>query len=184
MIYGDPVTFAAGGGGEETGRLSWDFTQSWKDTAVGALVVPGGSATRDSEGAHIVGNGYISIPLAFSEVRFELDVGDTTFTAGTHRRFFMADSAKGLIYRNTGKWALYNGYWYESTETNARFFDNSTIAIEVDMSGNWKIYKDGSLWWAPSGTLPIPTTGAIIGATEQGIADSSFTGLRIMKPQA
>lgn len=146
-----PVTVNIGGGEIE----SWDFTS--QSPLIGqprgyALTTNG--ITYSSAGAVFSGvYSYILIGFPFL-CEIELDVVSMSLTSGTHRRFVMGDVSNGLIYRSTGVWAFYNGSWEDTEETDGSFFDGSTVKIAIDGTNHWHIYKDGVLWWEPSGAQP------------------------------
>lgn len=83
-------------------------------------------------------------------------------TISGHKRFITSGVSSGyndcgLIYRSTGKWAVYdqtNG-WQESSITDPVYFLNSLLSIYIDDSGKWHIRKNGNdVFVTPN---PVPT---------------------------
>lgn len=170
-----------GGGGYPDAVVVMDFTKytgvfrGVTYSAAGAVFPASGSANID-------------IPYFSGGMTLYLDVTSMQLASGDHRRFIMADSAKGLIYRSTGKWAFYNGNWEDSAITDGDFFDGAKVKVYVDANNKWHIYKDNILVFEPTGAqvINVPTgsttnyAGPFIGSYGgQVVINAVFAGLRV-----
>lgn len=173
----NPVIVSVG-----SGILDWDFTSQTPsiDRIRGASITSSG-ITWSNGAVYDLASDYLKLNALnnklFAPLTIELDISSMSLTSGDHRRFIMGTTANGFIYRSNGKWAFYNGSWQESSETDGSFFANSTVKVVVDTSNKWHIYKNGELWWEPSGAQALSDT--YIGSTSQSINNAVITGLRI-----
>lgn len=120
--------------------------------------------------------------LFFNGCTIEIDVGAMSLSSGTHRRFIMAGSDSGLIYRSNGKWSFYgtSGSWATDTDiTDGGYFANSTVKIEIDVNGYWHIYRNGILIYEPNRVCDLNAYDMFIGAASTSIYDTVITGLRV-----
>lgn len=180
---------AAGGGGSGGNLLlNWDFRSNSPlvDTIKGVTLTSSG-VTFDSDGAHFhSATDVISdIPALAGYGAVEIDVGAMALqTSSSNQRFIMANdsSQQGLIYRNTGKWGVYFGGWNDTTSESGSEFANSTIRIVQDTIGEWKFYKNGDLWFAPTRKKII--TALRIGYASDGITDGIIKAVRVLGMEA
>lgn len=172
-----PVTVNVSGGGpiEE-----WNFKESFIGEERG-IEISATNVVRDSSGAIFDStNDYLTIPIRLPVCTIEIDVGAMSLTSGTHRRFVMAGSESGLIYRSNGKWSFYAGSWATDSDiSDGAYFDNSTVKIVVDSSGYWHIYKDNVLVYEPNKALSFNMTYITIGASSSSINNVILNGMRI-----
>lgn len=156
---------------------TWDFTSSPQlvGKTRGIVITVSSVLTFGSEGAIFDSAAdYIKIPT-LQPLEIEIEVPMMQLSSGTHRRFVMGTDSNGLIYRSTGKWAFYNGTWEDSGELSGSFFDDSTVKIIVDSDSKWHIYKDGVLWWEPTGSQALTAPG--IGSSSQSINNAVIGSL-------
>lgn len=145
----------------------WDFKESLVDSVNGYTATLMGGASRDSNGVKIVGDGqYLKFPFGIFgfPMTFEMKMGtmDKQFGTGRHGRFFIFGSGetsgdKGFVYKHQDSyWSFYDTAWAtSSTITDPNYFSNSTVKLEFDNEGHWKMYKDGVLLYLPSQTSVI-----------------------------
>ena len=159
----------------------WDFTQSLVDSVAGDTVTLNG-ATRTNDGITL-STAYQYIQIANSLYKpnraYEIDIGTCNITSGAHRRFFMYSADSGLIYRSTGRWAVYFGNWEESSITDGNAFANSTLRIEVQSNNTWKLYKDGTPIFETTLTTPSSASSFTIGASQQSCSTIQIKKFRI-----
>ena len=144
---------AISGGSAVSDILTFDFTKGLSDQETGGSSFVLNGATRDSSGLHLDVNGasaVLTTPPLYKINLYgcvvEIDIGNMAGVSGAHRRLIMSDPDKGLIYRNTGQWQIYNNAWVGSGSTDIDFFANSTIRIEyAEQSNNVSIYKENTL---------------------------------------
>ncbi len=182
--YLDYIAQNGGGGGGGNLLLNWDFRSNSPlvDTTKGVTLTSSG-VTFDSDGAHFhsatdVING---IPTLAGYGAVEIDVGAMTLeTSANNQRFIMANdsSQQGLIYRSSGNWGVYFGGWNDTTSESGSEFANSTIRVEQNTSGEWKFYKNGELWFAPTRKKII--TALSIGYASDGITDGIIKAVRVL----
>lgn len=149
--------------------LYWDFTKSLTDEIAGILATLAGGATQSSEGVLLAGAGSIvslGNVIQPSGRSIEIEIGDCEagISGTNHARFIMTSTEEGLIYRNNSVWSFYSGTSWatNSNISDPDFFSNSTMKIEIDINGYWKIYKDDILVYSPS--KPLSTGNIAIGA--------------------
>jgi len=175
------VNSGGGGGGYPDAVAVMDFT---KYTGVFRGV------TYNSSGATFPASGSANtiIPYFAGGMTLYLDVASMQLASGDHRRFIMANTDRGFIYRSTGKWSFYNGSWEDSSITDGAFFDGAKVKVYVDANNKWHIYKDNILAFEPTGAqeIAVPAgnnnnyTGPFIGSTSgQVVINAVFTGLRV-----
>lgn len=131
-----PVSVNVGGG--TTVLCEIDFTK--------ANFVYNG-VTFNSDGANFGNTSSASILLPFSRngMTIEVEVGNMNPPSNSEGRFICATESRGFFFRNTGVWT-FRGSSYENTGiTDASYFANSTVKVQVDSSGLWHIYKDDTL---------------------------------------
>ncbi len=162
--------FIAKEGGGTGAPISIDFT------ALGTYTV--NNISFSSAGASFdSASDYISIPWVHSDCTIEIDVDHIVKFGTAHNRFAMADSSNGFIYRSSGVWAFYSSTWEDTQETDAGFFDGSTVKIYIDSSNHWHIYKDNVLFFEPSAARAI--SSFTIGASSNSIGNALITGVRV-----
>lgn len=170
------VNVPGGGGGDVE---SWDLTASLTGDLHG-IPMTAGNVSLSAEGAVFDSTyDYLSVPLGYNGITIEIDVASMSLTSGTHRRFIMPTSEKGLIYRSTGVWAFYNGSWVDSSETDGSVFDGATVKVHVDANGHWHIYKDDVLWWEPSLAQSMSGAWYIGSSGGNTINNAVISGVRI-----
>lgn len=183
------VNISSEGGGLE---LNFDFTQSMTDTVRGVTPLTA-SITQGASGAVFdTQRSYIRMRPRYSAntYTYEIDVGTLNISTSTHNRFIMGDDTHGLIYRSTGKWAFYSTSqgWEETSVTSKTYFNGTTVKVYIDQNGKWHIYRNGTLWWEPSGAQTLDTASVsnytsffTIGSNGgQGLqAGSTITGMRV-----
>ena len=151
------VVNVQGGGG--SGMIAdWDFTKSLTDSVSGMVAALYGGCTQDSSGLHFTGarqyatlNGSNTKTWCFDRT-IELDIvsmdlsGDDTshYTLITHDNP-TTSGAHGFLYRNTGKWAVYDGSWRDSNITEKNYWSGKTLGIYISMASKAMIYADGVL---------------------------------------
>ena len=139
--------------------------------------------TYDSSGAtfpSVTGAAFLFLPARKNDITIYIDVAVMNLTSAAHRRFLMQTNNNGFIYRNTGKWSVYNGAWEESSLTDGSLFNNSKVKFYIDANGYWHIYKNNILVWEPAAQMSLVSSDLQLGsATGQTIIDSTLTGLRI-----
>jgi len=167
--YSQVVVNVSGGGGDSVFGV-FDFTKA--SFTQNNVVFNSNGATFSTT------NGIIPIPIAWSDMTIELDVASMSLTSDSHRRFIMATSNSGFIYRNTGVWAFYNGYWENSNITDGNFFDNCTVKVIIDNNNFWHIYKNGVLVWEPRLAQELGNDTSI-GASSSSINNAVITKMRI-----
>lgn len=173
-------------------KYGWDFKTSLTDSITGITATLEGTATQTTDGVEIdTSNDRIEIPnfvksvgALFSQCTIEIDIGDMILGGSTsnHHRFFMPTSANGLIYRNNGKWAFYNGSWAtDSNITDFDYFANSTMKIIIDSSYYWHVYKDDVLVYEPNRPYNVASASGLlyIGSTGESCLNTVIEGLRI-----
>ena len=168
--YSQVVVNVSGGGGDSVFG-AFDFTKA--SFTQNNVVFNSNGATFSTT------NGRIPIPIARSDMTIELDVASMSLTSGTHRRFIMASSTNGFIYRSTGVWAFYNGSWKDSNITDGDFFDNCTVKVIIDNNNFWHIYKNGVLVWEPTLAQELGNDTSTIGASGSSINNAVITKMRI-----
>lgn len=175
---------ATGGGSGGNLLLNWDFrSNSPLVDMIKGLTLTSTGVTFDSDGAHFHSATDVisAIPTLAGYAAVEIDVGAMALeTSANNQRFIMANdsSDQGLIYRSSGKWGVYFGGWNDTTSESGSEFANSTIRIEQNTSGEWKFYKDGELWFAPTRKKII--TSLMIGYTANGILDGIIKAVRVI----
>lgn len=161
----------SGGGGGNSVLCEVDFTKA--SFTLDNVVYDSNGATFSTT------NGNILVPFARTGMTIELDIASMSLASGTHRRFIMAGTNNGLIYRSTGKWAFYTGSWEDSDITDGDFFDNCTVKVVIDSENKWHIYKDNTLVWEPTAALSPTNNNTTIGATSTSINNAVITGMRV-----
>lgn len=160
--------------GQNNAFINYDFTK-----CAGSI----NQITYNSSGATFPsgsGAAFLLLEALKNDITIYIDVGTMNLTAAAHRRFIMQNSNNGLIYRNTGKWAVYNGAWEESSLTDGSLFNNSKVKVYIDANGYWHIYKNNTLIWEPSAQMSLVSSSLQIGSTSGSvIIDSVLTGLRV-----
>ena len=160
--------------GQNDAFINYDFTK-----CAGSI----DQITYDSSGATFPsgsGAAFLLLQALKNDITIYVDVATMNLTAAAHRRFIMQSSTNGLIYRNTGKWAVYNGAWEESSLTDGSLFNNSKVKVYIDANGYWHIYKNNTLIWEPSAQMSLISSTLQIGSTSGSvIVDSVLTGLRV-----
>ena len=161
----------------------WDFTKSLTDSVQGLMATLGGDATFTSgDGVSITGaSGYIRLIDGFYPVgkTLEIDVGNMSKQGTGNKRFLMATSDTGFIYRGaTNNWEVYTNHtWksYVTTSQDPNIFNNSTIKV-VDENGALKVYKNDTLVFEGAD----PWSGYLyIGASSNSFYNVTITGVRI-----
>lgn len=175
-----PVTVNVSGGGSDA-NVEFDFTKVASKTYHGVTYGTSG-AVFDNANDYIQFGDIIDAMLDKTNgFTIEVDVAAMQLTSGAHRRFVMATTDKGFIYRSTGKWAFYNNSWEEgsfSGVTDGNLFDNSTVKVYVDVNNLWHIYKDGVLLFEPSLSLAVSFKDFCLGATSTSINNATITAIR------
>ena len=166
----------SGGGGEDDAFMVSDFTKG--SFTYGNVDYGSTGAIFDNTADWIA----LNMPKR-NDITIEIDVAMMQLVSGTHRRFVMATSDAGLIYRSNGKWAFYSGSWNESIITDGSYFDDSTVGIYIDSNNYWHIYKDGVLAYEPnmSRELSYYTNCSLLylGSTGNSINNARITGIRV-----
>ena len=158
----------------------WDFKRSLTGLIRG-LTPTVNNVTRDDSGLIFTGGNVRveGLTALFPQITVEIDVARMNCAAGRNNRFMIARSNNcGLVYRDSGVWAFYDGSaWTDSGETDPAFFDGATARICIDRDRRWHIYRSGALWWEPDAA---PTPDRLwIGSTDQSMADAVITGMRV-----
>jgi hypothetical protein len=168
--YSQVVVNVSGGGGDSVFGV-FDFTKA--SFTYNNVVFNSNGATFSTT------SGKIPIPFARPDMTIELDIASMSLTSGSHRRFIMASSTNGFIYRSTGVWAFYNGGWEESNITDGDFFDNCTVKVIIDNNNLWHIYKNGVLVWEPTRAQELEASNTAIGSSSNSINNAVITKMRI-----
>lgn len=165
---------------------SWDFTGNNPLVGKNGKILTNYSngVTFSQDGAYF-GTAYSLLWLQealTSPVTIQVDVGIMDLPASNlHQRFIMADDERGLIFRASGTnhWGLYLTSWYDTSETNGAYFQNSTVSIYVDSSNAWHVYKDSVLLIETTGKQALSRLS--LGSTSQSFGDghSTIRGMRI-----
>ena len=179
------ATLVAGYGGGSSSPvllLKWDFTQSLTDEIKGKTASLA-NATRDANGVHFTGANntmtFGSMPI--NGTTYELDIANMDYNhAGSHGRFFLYDNTngKGLIYRSTGKWAVYTGTWQESSFTDKNYFSGHTLKVVFDDYLYPSFYRDNTFMF--KGNAPWSGLNSI-GSYSISYYNADITGLRVYK---
>ena len=122
-------------------KYSFDFTQSLTDSVDGNTATLNGSAERTSAGVTLKSaSDYVSFasPLCDSSgnVLIEIDIASVSkaYSSG-HGRLVMWNPAgtMGLIYRNTGRWEVYQSSWLTPTDkiTDVTYIAGKTVKIDI-----------------------------------------------------
>lgn len=179
-----PVTVNVSGGGGDA-DFEIDFTKLGTKSYHGVDFSSNGATFNSTSDYIIIPSGLLGLLLdASNGITFEVDVNTMQLSSGSHRRFLMPTSERGLIYRSSGVWAFYNNSWVDADFTGANsgsFFDNCTIKVYVDSSNYWHIYKDGVLVWEPN--LSLAVDGTYIGASSNSINNAVITAIRFYSGQ-
>lgn len=195
----DPDT---GGGTDtpETGNgdllYNWDFTKSLVDTVSGNTVTLCDSGiTQDANGLSIsAANGYATISNAFGNGlnrTIEIDIASVDRQSTAHGRFVAVRPTtsggfdSGFIYRNSGKWAVYCGGWFDSTVTDPTALNGKTITIKIFGAGTsadqatFAVYLNGELL-AESTAFVYTNTDLCIGSPAgSSLYNCTVTGMRV-----
>lgn len=164
-IFGNPVLIGIGGEGKPFEQ--WDFTgPSPLVGEVRGLTLTQQNIAFDSTGANFSTMvSRIGMPIWANYV-VEIDVASMSLSGGRNRRFIMASTQEGLVYRSTGYW----GFWTESDkwemfpESSGSLFDRSTVRVEIDSENMWHIYKNDVLLYEPAS--PLRVTDFHLGSTD------------------
>jgi hypothetical protein len=158
-IIGNPITI--GGGGGQDVVCSIDFAQTVSPFTANGVDI-------SSSGAVFTSNtSYLSLPLTRNGMTVEIDFGAITPSSGTNNRrlFNPRGTSNGFIYHyQTGVWSLFSGSWDDSTIAGADAFANSTLKAEIDSSGYWHIYKNGTLLYDSNNKLSVENGTLLIGS--------------------
>lgn len=148
--------------GSQVPKLYWDLSDSLYDEIENRPISLGGGAALVTGGlsmSNLSSQALFPSILKPIGIVFEIEMGETTAVLGSnHLRFLVSNLNtwnSGLIYRSTGEWSFYTGSVWASGSgiSDINFFSNSIVKIEIDYSGNWKIYKNGSLVYSPDAPL-------------------------------
>lgn len=124
------------------------------------------SATRDNTGVIFTaaGNMINLPPVLFSVLRsYEIKVGAMNARSFNNGALFgyntyQNGSTHGFAYHTaTSKWGVWdpsNG-WRDTNISDTNYFANSTLKIEICADRKWKLYKDGTLFFEPTGAFPM-----------------------------
>ena len=161
-IIGNPITL--GGGGGQDVVCSIDFALSSGSFSLNNVSISSTGAVFSTNTSYFV------LPLTRNGMTVEIDFGAITPSSGTNNRrlFNPKGTNNGFIFHyQTGVWSLFSGSWDDSTIAGADAFANSTLKAEIDSSGYWHIYKNGTLLYdsniklsVENGTLLIGSDGA------------------------
>lgn len=138
----------------DTYLAEWDYTQSVYDK-VDELTIYG-NVIQSSDGIQITSGRYVRLPAEFSYrgVSFEIKIGamNCTNASTTHRLFTYMSQGQNQSYTglewlgSQNTWNIYNGTIGQSLDIHdANYFAYSTLKIDIDSNGIWKIYKNGTL---------------------------------------
>ena len=173
------------GGAGKTLIANWDFSQSHIDT-INGLEATTYSTQTTAEGEQITTTyGYINFPIEIkaNARAYEIEVGNTNFQANAVNRFINING-QGLTYMGNNVWGFSNGNNQRATDTNitdVNYFKNSTVRIEVELLGNWKIYKDGVLVYSPDVAYSFVnnTKDLSIGSTSSSCSGATIKGVKV-----
>lgn len=122
----------------ETPIYNWDFTTSLTDTIGGVVATLGGSATQGSSGLTLTSaSDYLSanIGLSSNARRIEIDITSYDRANGsshgrilTHSRVTTSQYDCGVVWRNTGHLAIYEGAWADSEITAVSSLTSATLS--------------------------------------------------------
>ncbi len=175
--------------GLKSALVNFNFKESLIDSVHGFNATLSGSATQGNSGVSLpsYNSRIILTEINFSIIgnifTFEIDVGDCNIDIndGKHKRFFMWSTACGLIYRNTGYWAIYGNDWYMTTISDKDFFKNSTVKIVFNKK-NIKLYRNNQLvheFNIDSYLASGNSYNLYIGSNDQSAHDMIIEGLRV-----
>lgn len=170
----------------------YDFTQSVYDS-IDRLTIYG-NVVQSSSGIQITSGRFARLPAEFSYrgVSFEIKIGamNCSNTSTTHRLFtYMAQgqnqSYTGLEWLGSqNTWNIYDATTGHSLDIHdANFFANSTLKIDIESDGTWKVYKNNSLLITVS-QMPLKTGASgcyILGSTYGGFNTVDIEKVKIYK---
>lgn len=165
-------------------KLTFDFTKSLTDEETGFFTFILNNGTRDSNGLHLTqgtSNAILqNISLNNKVVKIQTGSMQKTYSSG-HGRFYITNSAgdRGLIYRSSGSWQIYNGAWTQTMDSDPTYFANSTLTFIYGESGNTvTLYKDNTKIFE---NMDIGGNQTIyLGSTSQAFYDATILSLTIM----
>lgn len=160
----------------------WDFTKSEFGSEKN-IEASFNRITRDSNGASFQQwRSYIDLTPVNRGFAVEIDIA--TLGSNGQKRLFGKDnsSAYGLWYDGT-EWTFNTTVEKESIGiTDADYFNNSTVKIQIDNDGKWHIYKNNTIVYTTTNVL-VPGNNVYIGSTygsTGGMPNSLITGARIL----
>lgn len=163
---------------------SWDFTDENPLVSKNGLTATQYNVEFQSDGAHFYQDGsrivlpssLLSALNSYLLVDIAVEVKSMQLQSGRNRRFIILNSTtNGLVYKESGVWTFYNGYWNDSVVQLAEYSDASFNLRRVINS--WMPYINGDPILSNPVTQSINTI--MLGSSDQSINNAIISSIAL-----